>query len=190
MTVFNEKNIKNILIEKISGKRYQHSLRVADKARELALIYSAEPEKAYVAGLIHDYAKGVSGEDLIKLAVENNLITDPIEKEMPYILHGPVGAFLLKKEKITDDKEILSAVRNHTLGEIGMTLMDKIIYVADMVEPGRKFKDLEHLSQLANQDLDKALLLCLDMTIITCLQKSRLLHPHSIKVRNYYLKQS
>lgn len=189
MTVFNEQNIKNLLIEKISGKRYQHSLRVADKARELAIIYGVEPDKAYLAGLIHDYAKGIAGEDLIKLAEENDLITDPIEREIPYILHGPVGAYLLKKEKITIDKEILSAVRCHTLGEIGMTVLDKIIYVADMVEPGRNFTGLEYLSSVAANDLDKALLLCLDMAIINCINKSRLLHPQSIKVRNYYLNQ-
>ena len=171
----------------LSAKRYKHSLGVADTARELALQYGADPGQAYLAGLVHDYAKNMKKSDLIAIAQREHLITDPVELELTEVLHAPVGAYLLPRETQINDPEILQAVARHTLGDLNMTLLDKIIFVADIVEPNRNTPHLEKERKIAFENLDKAVLRSLESTICYCIEIGRKIHPKSVMLRNHYI---
>lgn len=173
---------------RLSPARFKHSLGVAQEARRLAERCGIDEEKAYLAGLIHDYAKGIAGDELLRIAENSKLIDDEIYYKLPDLLHAPVGAFLVKRELKIDDFEILSAVSKHTLGDTEMNLLDKIIFLADMIEPGRDFPGLERLKCLADRDLDEAMLYALESTIRYCMEKRRIIHPKTVMVRNFFLK--
>ncbi len=183
----NQQEIIDKLSARLSPHRLQHSLSVASVARDMAQTYGSDPDKAYMIGLLHDYAKGVSGADLLALASENALIEDEVERQAPDLLHAPVGAYLLANDLGIEDPEILQAVRSHTLGSLEMSLLDKIIFLADMIEPGHDFPGRERLQCLAGRDIDRAMLFALDTTIRYCLEQGRILHPRTIMVRNKFL---
>lgn len=179
--------IKEDLKERMSPALYTHSLMVAQTAKELAEHYHEDMEKAYFAGLMHDYAKELSGDVLIQIAFEQELLSNAVEKKAPDLLHASVGAFLIQQLYKIMDPEIIQAISYHTLGGLDMTSLSKIVYLADKIEPGRHFPDLRHLHSLAYQNLDEAVLYSLESTIINCIVKKRILHPRTNMVRNHYL---
>jgi predicted HD superfamily hydrolase involved in NAD metabolism len=178
-----------IIKSRLSPRRFQHSLQVAEVASDMAEYYGVNQEKAYLTGLLHDYAKGIPAAELLLIATENNLLENEVDQLLPDLLHAPVGAFLLEKELAIADKEILQAVKSHTLGSLDMNDLDKIIFLADMIEPGRDFPGLERLKCLAWRNLDEGMLFGLESTIKYCLDQRRLLHPLTIEVRNHFLKK-
>ncbi|WP_054691970.1 bis(5'-nucleosyl)-tetraphosphatase (symmetrical) YqeK [Syntrophomonas palmitatica] len=179
----------DIIQKRLSPRRFQHCLQAAQVAAEMAGIFGADPDKAYLTGLLHDYAKGISGGELLRLADEHSLIQDEVDRWVPDLLHAPVGAYLLRHELGITDAEILKAVTCHTMGALDMNALDKIIFLADMVEPGRDYPGQERLKCLAFRDLDKAMLFGLESTIRYCLDQGRILHPQTIAVRNHFLKR-
>jgi len=182
------KQALQIIKFKLSKRRFEHSVAVAREAREMAASFGADEEKAYLAGILHDYAKGISGPELLAIARENGLLTDDIEVSVPDLLHAPVGAYLLQKELGITDAEILAAVSKHTLGDYEMSTLDKIIFLADMIEPGRDYPGIERLSCLAGRNLDRAMVYGMDLTIRYCLERGRLIHPKTVRVRNRFLR--
>ena len=179
----------SIIKSRLSSRRLQHSFQVAVVARDLAENYGVNPEKAYLTGILHDYAKGMAASELLNLATINDLLEHEVDSLVPDLLHAPVGAFLLKTELGLDDEAILQAVKNHTLGSLHMSELDKIIYLSDMIEPGRDFPGLERLKCLAWRNLDEGMLFGLESTIKYCLDQQRILHPLTIEVRNYFLRE-
>lgn len=188
--MIDEQQAINIIRSRLSANRFKHSLQVAGLAREMAGIFGADPEKSYLTGLLHDYAKGISGTELLRIASENNLIEDEADKQVPDLLHAPVGAFLLRKELEIDDEEILKAVSCHTLGAMQMTILDKIIFLADAIEPGRDYPGVDRLRCLSMRNLDEGMLYGLESTIKYCIDNRRILHPRTILVRNRFLNIS
>lgn len=186
--MLNSREAREIIRFKLSKHRFKHSLQVAEAARELADNYQQGGEKAYLTGLLHDYAKGMSSEELLDLAEKHGLLEDEVEKQVPDLLHAPVGAWLVREELNIDDESILHAIKVHTLGDLYMSELDKIIYLADMIEPGRDYPGRERLRGLAFRNLDEAMLLGLDSTIRYCLEQNRILHPRTVAVRNHYLR--
>lgn len=186
--MLSEQEIVNVIGLRLSSRRFQHSLGVAQAAWDLAEHYGQNNEKAKLIGLLHDYAKGMSGQDLLTVAEENHLIGNEVDKQLPDLLHAPVGAVLVKKELGIKDQEIIKAISFHTMGSIEMSDLDKIIFLADMIEPGRDYPGLERLKCLAFRDLDEAMLFGLESTIKYCLEQKRILHPQTIAVRNYFLQ--
>jgi len=182
-----EKDALNILEKRLSPQRFLHSVQVAAVARDMAAKYNLNQEKAYIAGLLHDYGKGISPGQCLRIATTYNLIEYDIEKHIPDILHAPVGAYLLRHELGIEDEEILKAVKNHTLGAIDMGNLDKIIYLADMIEPSRDFPGLDRLKYLAYRNLDEGMLFGLESSIKYCLDTRKILHPLTVEVRNNYL---
>jgi predicted HD superfamily hydrolase involved in NAD metabolism len=143
--------------ETLSGKRFQHTLGVAYTAAAMAMKYEVDVKKALIAGLLHDCAKCMSDEKLLKLSEKENIEVTDVERRNPYLLHAKVGAMLATKEYDIDDEEILDAITYHTTGRPGMTDLDKIVFVADYVEPGRdKAPNLAKVRKLAFEDLDGA----------------------------------
>jgi len=186
--MLNKQEAIAIIGARLSPRRYEHSLQVAQVAQSMAEHYDVDPDKAYLTGILHDYAKGIPASELLSLAINNNLLSYEVERLVPDLLHAQVGAFLLKKELAIDDEEILKAVRNHTLGNLNMSKLDQIIYLADMIEPGRDYPGVERLRCLAWKSLDQGMLFGLESTIKYCLEQGRILHPLTIEVRNYFLR--
>ncbi len=178
-----------IIESRLSSRRFRHSLQVAAVARDLAENYGVDPEKAYLTGILHDYAKGMAASELLNIATINNLLEHEVDSRVPDLLHAPVGAFLLETELDIDDQEILQAVKHHTLGSLHMSELDKIIYLADMIEPGRDFPGLERLKCITWRNLDEAMLFGLESTIKYCLDQQRIIHPLTIEVRNHFLRE-
>lgn len=178
-----------MLKEQLSPKRFEHSLGVAEVSLELASRYGCEARKARLAGLLHDYARGLGDQQLLDLARENDLIRHPLERKVPVLLHGPVGALLVKRELGIKDPEILAAISNHTTGSPGMSLMSAIVYLADVIEPARSFPGVERLRELSQQNLHRAVVSAIDCSIRYCLDKGILVHPASIEARNEILEK-
>lgn len=177
------KYIKENLIQ----NRYDHTVRVVNTAIELAEIHGEDKYKAEVAALAHDIAKNMKVTDLKKLIDEEGInLTIDEEKNME-LWHAIVGPILGKKVFKIDDDEILSAMRWHTTGKEDMTKLEKIIYLADLIEPSRNFNCVEELRKIAREDLDLAMIKSLTHTIKYLLDKGFAIDGNTFKARNYLL---
>lgn len=179
-----EKQLKQLLKKRLHAKRYEHSVLVMDTARKLAALHGADVECAMRAGLLHDYAKNMSPEELREAAQELSVDLDPVVSRHMMLAHGPVGAAMIARDLGVTDADILNAVRYHTYGRAGMSRLEKIIYLADFIEPGRKFKGIEELRRTAQTDLDKAVLMAMESAIGYLLGTDRLMHPNTLLARN------
>lgn len=179
--------IKSLLQRCLNHELYRHSLGVADTAASLARRYGVAEEKACLAGLIHDYAKDYSTEKLLETVEKYALKVDPVSLAEPRLLHAPAGAALVADHLDIQDREILDAVAYHTTGCAGMMPLSRIIYLADCIEPNRSYRGVDKLRRLAFQDLDRALLLAVDWTIMSVIRRKILLHPMTIEFRNSLL---
>ncbi|NLY30572.1 MAG: HD domain-containing protein [Firmicutes bacterium] len=180
--------VKERLRELISEERYLHSLGVADTAADLAERWGESVEKARIAGLVHDCGKSSSRNILLKRVLEFGIVMDEIEETEPQLLHGHVSAELALREFGIDDEEVLSSIRYHTTGRVSMSLLEKIIYLADYIEPGRDFPGVDELRELAGQDLDMAVLRAMDLTLIHVIQRGLLIHPRTVAARNWLIR--
>lgn len=177
------------LNQRLSAHRFIHTLNVAQEAEKLAKLYHVNTEDAIVAGLLHDYARELPDEELLRLAQEDHWPLNPVEKEIPMLLHGPVAAYLVKRDLGITDPSILQAIRFHTTGCGQMDDLAKIVFLADMLEPSRNFPGVKELRQLAYHDLNRALLKCLEHTLLYVIERGRLLHPLTVEARNALLFQ-
>ncbi|NMM64553.1 HD domain-containing protein [Clostridium sp. P21] len=187
--MWNEQEIKNYLKDNLKIKRYEHSLSVRDTAVELAELYNENVEKARMAGLVHDCAKNMSNEKILDIAKNHNLEINEVCKESPQLLHGAVGAVIAREKMGIEDKDILNAVAYHTTGRKNMTKLEKIIYIADYVEPLRDFPGVDLLRKAAYKDLDNALLMSFNNTIKFILERGQLIHLDTIEGRNFVISQ-
>jgi len=173
----------SIVKEQITEKRYIHTLGVMETAIQLAEKYGADKKKAETSAIFHDYAKFRPLAEMKQIIVEQHF--DPrLLQFNPELWHAPVGAYLVKEEVRITDTEILNAIRYHTSGRIGMTLLDKIIYLADYIEPGRKFPGVEDARELAQISLDKALIYSVRNTIQFLLNRNQTVYPDTIDFYN------
>lgn len=157
--------VQRALEKRLKPGRYQHTLGVADTAKRLAERYGVDPQRAYLAGLLHDCAKWMRYEDMAALVKDGvpDLSEDELKTEP--VLHAPAGMLVAQRDYGVRDPEILSAIRKHTLGGAGMTALEKLIYVSDFVEPNRKpFPGLAEAQALAESDLNAAARLCARLT--------------------------
>lgn len=182
--MWNEQQMQEYLKSNLKDKRFKHSLGVMDSAVKLALKYGADTEKAKIAGLIHDAAKEKTNEELLEIADKNGYILDEVSKTSPSILHGFVCRIIAKEKMGIEDEDILNAIEFHTTGRRHMSLLEKIIYVADYIEPGRNFPGISELREAAFRDLTEALLLSFDNTIKLVISRGNLLHLNTIEARN------
>ncbi len=172
------------MIKKRAGESlFQHCLGVKNTAFQLARVHGLDPARAALTGMLHDYGKLYSQEELARAARLYGL-DDPLIYQEPVLLHAPVGAYLLREELGVEDPEILEAVRNHTTGFPGMSLLSQVIYLADYIEPGRSCPGVQAIRRIASSDLQGALLAAVDFTVCHVLKRKKLLHPNSIVFRN------
>ncbi|MEE1013006.1 MAG: bis(5'-nucleosyl)-tetraphosphatase (symmetrical) YqeK [Clostridia bacterium] len=178
-------SIKSELQERLSPKRYRHSLGVAEEARHLAERYGVDRDKAYLAGLVHDCAKEVPPLEATNLLRSRySALPDAVMVQMPGLLHGPLGACIAQSDFGIYDPEILDAIRYHTTGKANMSLFAKIIYIADYIEPNRDYPDVDVLRKLTYEDIDRAILYGIDYTIGKLLQDGKVIHPDTVHCRN------
>lgn len=177
--------IKEDLKNTLSERRYIHSLGVMEMAVELAQIYNVDEKKAELAGLLHDNAKEMTPEELLKYVDDNNIKISEVERINTKILHGKIGADIAKK-KYGVSKEIQEAIEYHTTTNPNMSTLDKIVFVADKIELNRKSAtyDIESERELAKKDLDGAVIFIINSNITSLIQKDKLINEESIQTRN------
>ena len=173
----------------MSGKRYIHSLSVAEFSKKIAKFYSYNTEKAYIAGLLHDCARDMKIDELKKIALKCGIKIGEIEKYHPILLHAPVGAYIAKEEFGIVDREILQAIASHTILNENPTLLDKILYIADLAEPKRDFKEAELVRKQTFLNIDKAVILCTDITFRYLINEHKMIHPVTLFARNSLIKE-
>ncbi len=165
--------------ERLSDKRYAHTLRVAETARRLAKLHGLDQERARLAGLLHDTAREIGKEELLRVAEEDGVPVGDFERERPILLHGPVAAKLAREDLGVEDGEILDAVRAHTTGEPGMGPLALALFVADKIEPGREQPGVEDLRELAPASLHRAARAALEDSVSYNERRDRPAHPRS-----------
>ncbi len=172
----------------MSERRFSHTKGVVRASRELAVRYGADPEKAELAGWLHDCAKEFSLERMHSIM---NYYNEPVGVEIsanPALLHGPVGAVIGKYGYGIKDEEILEAIRVHTTGKVNMSLLDKIIFIADYIEETRQFPGVDELRRLALIDLNEAVLAGYNSTIEALIAQKEVIYFKTLLGRNDILK--
>lgn len=173
--------IKLDLKSKLSESRYNHSLRVADYCEKLAKIYGEDEKKSYVAGLVHDCAKGL--EDFYLKNIVNSDILKNSERDF-YLLHSIIGKEVAKDIYRINDKNILNAIEYHTTARPNMSLIEKIVFISDKIEPNRDYENVENLRKLADKDIDLAIIEFLEDSFE--FRKSRKEVAHELSYEAYY----
>lgn len=181
--------IKEKLGKKLPDERFEHSVNVMESAVKLAAHYGENPDKAAIAGLLHDCARYLEPEEMLSQCKKLGIEADYVCKENPKLLHDVLGVYFAKTEYDVSDPEILDAIMSHTTGAENMTRLQKIIFLADFIEPGREFKGADELRVLAFEDLDMAVLKALDLTIKFVIKKEQLLHLDTVNARNWLLSK-
>ena len=186
----NERRCHDILIrlaDHLSAKRLEHSKQVADMAATLASYHGVDLLKARLAGLLHDCARELSFKEMFAAAREASICWGEEEEAEPVLLHAAVSAAWARERYDIADAEILQAIALHTTGGLKMTGLDKVVYLADLLEPNRDFAGIAELRLLAKHDLDAAMLSAFDGSMLHLLRCGSLLHPATVKARNELL---
>lgn len=179
--------IKLYLKENLVDKRYTHTLGVADTAKKLAKLNGISEEVAEIAGLAHDVAKNLSKVRMKELMEENNIVLSEVEEKNANLWHSIIAHIEAKDKLKIEDEEILDAIRWHTTGKESMSVLAKIIYIADMIEPGRNFEGVEDIRKITFEDLDRGVYYGLTRSIEFLLTKNLLIDENTIKARNHFL---
>ncbi|HIT10995.1 MAG TPA: bis(5'-nucleosyl)-tetraphosphatase (symmetrical) YqeK [Candidatus Onthousia faecigallinarum] len=179
--------IKEDLKKMLSEERYQHCLRTAEVAKELAKHYHYDQEKAYVTALVHDIAKEFSEKENEEFVKKHQLDKALLNEKNKKFIHGFLGAEIAK-EKFHFDDEMCEAIRYHTAGKENMGKLALIVALADKIEPGKKYKGIEQERALAYQSLEEAFLYCLEMNLIHLQQEGKKIHPQTEKSIAYLKK--
>ena len=177
------------LESQIDKNKLGHSIATAKQAVELARIYGEDEQKAYIAGLLHDVAKGKCRKGLKKIAQQYSVDIDEFESINPELIHGKLGAKMVEIELGVDDEDILNAICWHTTGRENMSMLEKIVYIADLTEPGRDFENIEMLRTLARSDIDLAMIKSLKGVMDFVKSRGFTLHPNSEKAYELLKKE-
>lgn len=187
MQKYNFSIYKKNLQKKLDADRFEHTLGVAYTAAALAMRYGEDLEQAQLAGLLHDNAKCLSDEKKIQICNKYNIHMTAVEQNNPFLLHAKVGAFLAMHKYKINDKEIIKAILYHTTGRPNMTMLEKIIYIADYIEPMRhKAENLAKVRQMAFMDIDQALLTILSDTWEYLKKSGNEIDTITLKTFEYY----
>lgn len=190
MTKSEIRNIKKELEDNLDSKRYEHTLGVAYTSACLAMRYGYDMEKAYIAGLLHDCAKCISNKDKIEYCEKHDIPINSTEQANPSLLHAKVGAEMSRRKYDIDDSEIYQAIQYHTTGHPNMTLLDKILYIADYMEPHRdEAPNLDIVRKQVFIDIDTALFTILKDSINYLDSSDKPVDPMTMETYLYYVKQ-
>lgn len=190
--------VQNWVKERISPNRFIHSVGVAQTARKLAQQFSdnkALQYEAELAGWLHDACKEIKDKELVEMAKEYGMQLHKIEEENGHLLHGPVAALFVSRTFGLEDQKILDAIAEHTLGAINMTLLSKIVFLADAIEPGRPGDYADPIREPIKGEtkndpkaLDRAILVACESSLKFLEENKKVIHPKTIEVRDYYFR--
>lgn len=187
--MWSKNQILDYLKENLKESRYIHTLGVAECSVKLAALNGVDEKRTEIAALIHDSAKYMDIDKQIDIIKSHGIEIDEVMKESPQLLHGVTASILGKELMGIDDDEILSAVRYHTTGKKDMTTLEKILYIADYIEPNRDFPGVDDIRKVTFENLDKGVLSGLSNSIIYVVKQGKLIHPLSLEARNYLVLQ-
>lgn len=177
------------LEQRISPKRFRHICGVVETAEQLAKLYGADPKKARLAALLHDCAKEEPLDAMQAIVKVEGLSLDATMLGSGALLHGPAGAVLARTRYGVEDPDVLEAIRLHTIGQADMTLLDKVIFLADYIEPNRDFPGVDDLRKIAFKDLNQGVLAGYDMTIKHLIDQKAFIYEPTIVGRNGLLQE-
>lgn len=175
--------------EQMTDHRFTHTLGVASTAVALAERYGADKQKAELAGILHDFCKYWDKDRMKELIEQSELIPRDLLSYDKELWHAPVGALVVERDLHIEDAEVLNAIRFHTSGRPGMSLLERILWLADYIEPGRHFPGVEEIRELANQDLNRALVRALGNTITFLVKQQKRIYPLTIQTYNDLIQE-
>jgi predicted HD superfamily hydrolase involved in NAD metabolism len=184
----NREQLMRAVEQEMPAKRWEHTLGVMESAVQLASRYGADPGKAELAAILHDVAKYWPVEKQRLMIVEHGLPRELLDYDAA-LWHAHVGAFVARRDFGVDDEEVLDAIRYHTSGRVQMTKLEKVVCLADYIEPGRNFPGVDKLRELAQYSLEKALLAGFDGTIAELLSRGKKIFPLTLLARNALLDE-
>ncbi|MDD6345383.1 MAG: bis(5'-nucleosyl)-tetraphosphatase (symmetrical) YqeK [Oscillospiraceae bacterium] len=186
--MYNIEDKKIFLKERLSKKRYIHSVNVSEESVRLARLYGADAERAEFAGLMHDVCKELPAQEQYSLAVESGFSVCREELESRSLLHGIAGAYFIKKQFGVEDIDIINAIRFHTVGRAGMSRLEEIVYLADLISAERDYKDVDKMRKLVYSDIEKAMLESFRFSIESVLKKGGFIPVCTIEGYNFYMR--
>lgn len=190
MMKYNMDYMKEIVKENLDAIRYEHTMGVMYTAAAMTMRYDVDLQKALVAGLLHDCAKCISTNEKISLCEEHGIIISESERKNPSLLHAKLGAFFAEEKYGVKENDILEAITYHTTGRPKMTLLDKIVFIADYIEPNRaQAPHLDQIRKLAFEDIDACLYMILEDTLAYLQTKSEVIDPMTEQTYLYYKKE-
>ena len=176
------------LAQRLDRAGYKHSMGVATMAQSLATIYGEEPPAAFLAGMLHDWDRGSSNKQLLSDAKKYDIKITKVYRDRPRLLHAQTGACAVAERFPEIKPEIISAIANHTVGSVPMSNLDKIVFIADSIEPGRNFRRINDLRRkVGTIDLNKLFRLCYRQSLYELVIDEKPMHPNSLKVWNWIL---
>ena len=160
-----EQKARRLAKKRLSAKRYQHTLNVRRMAVKLAKRWGADPEKAALAALLHDTAKELPREEMLQILNDNAIMAENAQNRPSPVWHGICAAILAQTQWGVEDEEVLSAIRCHTTGKPGMSLLDEIVFLADMTSAERDYPEVDYLRKLEKKDIHQAMREALEMNL-------------------------
>lgn len=160
-----EQKARRLAKKRLSAKRYQHTLNVRRMAVKLAKRWGADPEKAALAALLHDTAKELPQEEMLQILNDNAIMAENAQNRPSPVWHGICAAILAQTQWGVEDEEVLSAIRCHTTGKPGMSLLDEIVFLADMTSAERDYPEVDYLRKLEKKDIHQAMREALEMNL-------------------------
>lgn len=185
--MLSSEEMKAFLKARLSKKRYNHSVNVAHEAKKLAAYLGEDTRKAYTAGLLHDVCKEILPAEQKQMMLEGNMELSPAELSARALWHGPAGAYFIEKEMGIRDRDIINAVRFHTVGRSGMSLLEEIVYMADLISEDRDYKDIDKMRKLAYTDFQRAMLEAFAFSIESVIKKQGYIPKYTLDAYNQYL---
>lgn len=182
--------IRKQLTKVLDSKRFEHTQGVAYTSAALAMRYGEDIRKAELAGLLHDCAKCIDNEKKIHICKKNDISISDAEQRNPFLLHAKVGGHFAKTKYKIDDEDIINAILYHTTGRPGMSLLEKIVYIADYIEPGRDHApNLDEIRNLSFRDLDEALLRILEDILVHLKESKKEIDPMTQMTYDFYKRK-
>lgn len=182
--------MKKRVQDHLDKERYEHTMGVMYTAAAMAMCYQVDMEKALIAGLLHDCAKCLSSDKKLRLCEKYGIIISESERRNPGLLHAKLGAYIAKTKYDVEDQEIVDAIAYHTTGRPSMTLLDKIVYIADYLEPNRNMApNLTEVRKLAFEDIDECLYLILKDSLAYLKTRNEVIDPMTEQTYYYYKKE-
>lgn len=179
---------EQLIHERLSKKRFTHSVNVAEACWDLADRFGGDKKRCYLAGMLHDIMKEDIPEKQRQMTIDSGLQPDPAEIDTPALWHAVAGAAYVRDKLNIHDEEIITGIRFHTIGCAKLTLLEKIVYLGDMISAERSYKDVERFRKICHADLDKAMSVALAYNITEVCRKCGHIPVYTFQAYNYYLK--